>query len=42
MRLDTLPFMQGAIGLYEMLGFSRCAEYYATPLKDTIFMELAL
>lgn len=42
MRLDTLPFMHGAIGLYEALGFERRAAYYETPLKETIFMELEL
>ncbi|MGW8195557.1 MAG: GNAT family N-acetyltransferase [Desulforhopalus sp.] len=42
MRLDTLPFMQGAISLYETLGFSRCPAYYDTPLTETIFMELKL
>jgi putative acetyltransferase len=42
MRLDTLPAMQGAIRLYETLGFIRCAAYYETPLPDTIFMELRL
>ena len=42
MRLDTLPWMQAAIRLYEALGFVRCAAYYQTPLPDTIFMELGL
>ena len=42
MRLDTLPVMQGAISLYEELGFLRRAAYYDTPLTDTIFMELEL
>jgi putative acetyltransferase len=42
MRLDTLPFMHGAIGLYETLGFVRCSAYYATPLPETVFMELRL
>jgi putative acetyltransferase len=41
-RLDTLPRMQSAIGLYEALGFARCPAYYETPLPDTIFMELQL
>jgi putative acetyltransferase len=40
MRLDTLPWMQPAITLYESLGFLRCPPYYSTPLPDTIFMEL--
>lgn len=42
MRLDTLPGMRAAIRLYEALGFVRCPAYYATPLPDTIFMELQL
>jgi ribosomal protein S18 acetylase RimI-like enzyme len=40
MKLDTLPRMQAAIGLYERLGFVRCTPYYDTPLADTVFMEL--
>ena len=42
MRLDTLASMEPAIGLYEGLGFVRCAAYYETPLADTVFMELKL
>ena len=42
MRLDTLPSMRTAIGLYESLGFSRCPKYYETPLKETVFMEMKL
>jgi GNAT superfamily N-acetyltransferase len=42
MRLDTLPSMQAAIRLYEILGFDRCAAYYETPLPDTLFMTLKL
>ena len=42
MRLDTLPSMQAANQLYEKLGFARCAAYYETPLRDTVFMELQL
>jgi GNAT superfamily N-acetyltransferase len=42
MLLDTLPFMQGAIRLYEGLGFVPSVAYYNTPLKDTVFMELGL
>jgi len=42
MRLDTLPFMQAAIRLYETLGFARCAAYYETQLPDIVFMELQL
>jgi len=42
MRLDTLPFMQRAIRLYEALDFVRRSAYYATPLAETVFMELHL
>lgn len=42
MVLDTLPFMQNAIRLYESLGFVRRPAYYDTPLPETIFMELHL
>jgi putative acetyltransferase len=42
MMLDTLPFMHAAIRLYETLGFVRRPAYYATPLQETIFMELQL
>lgn len=42
MILDTLPDMQRAIRLYEALGFARCSAYYATPLEETVFMELRL
>jgi GNAT superfamily N-acetyltransferase len=42
MRLDTLPAMHSAIRLYESLGFVRRSAYYATPLQETVFMELKL
>jgi putative acetyltransferase len=42
MRLDTLPQMDAATRLYEWLGFDRRGAYYATSLKDTIFMEMTL
>ncbi|MFA7006923.1 MAG: GNAT family N-acetyltransferase [Verrucomicrobiia bacterium] len=42
MRLDTLPAMSAATSLYESLGFARIPAYYATPLQNTIFMELKL
>ena len=42
MRLETLPSMRAATALYESLGFARIPAYYATPLQDTIFMELRL
>jgi len=42
MRLDTLPSMSAATRLYESLGFVRIPAYYATPLQETVFMELRL
>jgi ribosomal protein S18 acetylase RimI-like enzyme len=38
MRLDTLPSMQTAIGLYKELGFVAIDPYYATALPGTLFM----
>lgn len=42
LRLDTLPVMQAAIGLYEQMGFKRIAPYYAPTPPGTIFMSLGL
>ena len=42
LRLDTLPTMTTAIGLYEQLGFRRIAPYYAPTPEGTVFMSLAL
>lgn len=41
-RLDTLPRMVEARGLYARLGFGECERYYETPLEGTVFMELDL
>ncbi len=42
LRLDTLPTMDAAIGLYEQMGFERIAPYYAPTPAGTIFMSLKL
>ena len=38
MRLDTLPSMAAAIGLYEGLGFRTVEPYYDTPIRGTRFL----
>jgi GNAT superfamily N-acetyltransferase len=42
MMLDTLPEMIPAITLYKSLGFLPCEPYYTTPIKETVFLSLAL
>lgn len=42
MRLDTLPMMGDAQGLYVALGFRDIAPYYDTPIAGTRFMALRL
>lgn len=42
LRLDTLPSMGAAIGLYRRLGFEPVAPYYAPVPPGTIFMGLRL
>ncbi|CAF0952092.1 unnamed protein product [Adineta ricciae] len=41
-KLDTLPSMKSAIGLYKKLGFVETEPYYNTPLEGTIFLTLSL
>jgi ribosomal protein S18 acetylase RimI-like enzyme len=41
-RLDTLPTMDEAIGLYGKLGFAPIAPYYVTPIEGTRFMAKRL
>jgi carbonic anhydrase len=41
-RLDTLPAMHAAQGLYRSLGFGVVPAYYDSPVHGTIFMEKSL
>lgn len=42
-RLDTVAGkMDAAIALYRSMGFAEIAPYYASPIADTLFLELAL
>ena len=42
MKLDTLPTMTKAIGLYKTHGFAVTEAYYDTPIAGTVFMERSL
>jgi ribosomal protein S18 acetylase RimI-like enzyme len=42
MRLDTVPFMKAAIGLYLSLGFKEIEPYRFNPIEGAKFMELVL
>lgn len=42
MRLDTLPTMQNAHKLYELLGFREIPAYRHNPITGTVFLELSL
>jgi len=42
MRLDTLPTMAAAAGLYRELGFHEIPPYQSDPVEGALFMELRL
>jgi len=42
MRLDTLPTMVAALGMYRGFGFQEIPPYYSTPLEGTHFLALKL
>lgn len=41
-RLDTLSWMKGAVGLYRKFGFVEIGQYVENPLPGAIFMEKLL
>ena len=42
MRLDTFPFMEAAVRMYERRGFLPIEPYNDNPAAEAVFMELAL
>ena len=42
MKLDTLPRMTAAVGLYMQFGFVETEPYYNTPLEGTKFLSCNL
>ena len=42
LRLDTLPTMEAAQGIYASLGFAPCRPYSDNPIPGVLFFELQL
>jgi ribosomal protein S18 acetylase RimI-like enzyme len=42
LRLDTLPSMEAAIGMYEAMGFKRIGAYRENPVDGAVYMDLDL
>ena len=42
LRLDTLPSMKSAVGLYEKMGFEKIPPYRENPFSEALFFELKL
>jgi putative acetyltransferase len=42
MRLDTLPRMEAALGIYASLGFTPCEPYVEHPVPGVLFFERRL
>jgi ribosomal protein S18 acetylase RimI-like enzyme len=42
MRLDTLPDMAEAVGIYRRAGFEPIAPYYKNPIAETVYFGLSL
>jgi putative acetyltransferase len=42
MRLDTVPSMKEAVGLYRVLGFREIPAYRFNPIRGALFLELVL
>jgi ribosomal protein S18 acetylase RimI-like enzyme len=42
MRLDSLPEMKEAQGLYRSFGFREIGPYRVNPIEGAVFMELDL
>jgi GNAT superfamily N-acetyltransferase len=41
-RLDTLPTMESALGIYASLGFKPCEPFVDHPIADVLFFEMTL